>query len=94
MNYKYLLIDPCYIGERVLDTRYGSPVAMFRTGYGVFDFEGQKVTVDSGAIFVYEVLPYEDLEFQGDLCENPFAKVAYLDHCPTQKEVNEAIDYY
>lgn len=93
-NKKYLLIDPCYIGEEDLTMRYGSPIATFRTGDGVFDFVGQFVTVDSGAIHVYKVSPSEDLEFQGDLVDNPFAKVAYLDHCPTQEEVTEVVEDY
>jgi hypothetical protein len=37
---KYMLIDPCYIGDEKLAIRYGSPVAVFNTGDGVFEFDG------------------------------------------------------
>ena len=89
-----MVIDPCYLGETELSKRYGNPIATFQTGDGVFDFEGQKVSVDSGIIHVYKVSENEDLHLQGDLADNPFAEVAYLERCPTQEEVKQAIEYY
>ena len=91
---KYMVIDPCYLGEKELAMRYGSPIATFHTGDGRFEFEGQIVSVDSGIIHVYIVSDSENLLLQGDLVENPFAEVAYLENCPTQEEVSQAIDYY
>lgn len=94
-NKKYLLIDPCYIGKKDLAMRCGSPVATFHTGDGLFDFEGQFVSVDSGSIYVYKVSPDEYQEIENDLLpDNPFAKVAYLEHCPTKEEVSEAVSDY
>ena len=94
MTDKYMVIDPCYIGDNELVKRYGSPIAIYHTGDGVFGFEGQNVSVDSGIIHIYKVSENENLLLQGDLSQNPFAEIAYLNQCPTQEEVNQAIEYY
>jgi hypothetical protein len=94
LNKRYMVIDPCYLGEEELAKRYGSPISTFHTGDGVFEFYGQKVSVDSGIIHVYEVTANENLKLQGDLSENPFAEVAYLLSSPTQEEVDEAINNF
>ena|GEM_PF-4298395 len=87
---KYLLIDPCYIGEEKLKEYYGNPVATYKTWNGTFKIEGQNVSVNSENIHIYEVSDNNDPYLQQEIAENPYAEVAYLERIPDEEEIFEA----